>query len=61
MQDSAPCLLPKRWLIPNIRPYPPPQSLDLNLIELVWTITNSKMENDRPKDKKDLKLAIQRA
>lgn len=46
-----------RWLTKNIKDHPP-QSPDLNPIELVWAKLKNMVEARRPQDKNELKEAI---
>lgn len=63
-QDGAPChshkktkVFIKRNLTSQILPHPP-QSPDLNPIELIWARMKQKVELRRPKTKEDLKRAV---
>ena len=63
-QDGAPCHRPlkvkayiKNWLTKKILPHPP-QSPDLNLIELVWTQMKALVERKRPRNRAQLIEAI---
>jgi len=47
----------RRWISPNIKDHPP-QSPDLNPIELVWGKLKNMVEAKRPKDKNELRKAI---
>ena len=47
----------KRWITKNIKDHPP-QSPDLNPIEIVWGTLKNMVEKRRPKDKKELRTAI---
>lgn len=47
----------KRWLTKKIQPHPP-QSPDLNAIELVWAQMKDLVERNRPKNKRELKEAL---
>jgi len=64
-QDGAPCHRPrritnyiKRYLTKRIIPHPP-QSPDLNPIELIWAQMKAKVERKKPQTKQQLKEAIQ--
>jgi len=64
-QDGAPCHRPrritnyiKRYLTKRILPHPP-QSPDLNPIELIWAQMKAKVERRKPQTKQQLKEAIQ--
>jgi len=66
LQDSAPSHRPnavkefiKSTLGCDLLPHPP-QSPDLNPIELIWAQMKSKIEAKRPKNKTELKSAIER-
>lgn len=63
-QDGAPCHRPKkiknyikRWITKRILPHPP-QSPDLNPIELIWAQMKRMVEDKRPQSKADLLRAI---
>ena len=47
----------QRWLIPHIKDYPP-QSPDLNPIEIVWARLKKMVELQRPKNKQGLRDSI---
>jgi len=47
----------RRWLTPNIKDHPP-QSPDLNPIEIVWGKLKNMVELRRPQDKNQLRQAI---
>jgi len=47
----------ERWLADRIQPHPP-QSPDLNAIELVWAQMKTLVEKERPKNKQQLKEAL---
>lgn len=66
-QDNAPCHKPQKvksyienYLGAGIIPHPP-QSPDLNPIELIWAFMKTKVEEDRPRNKQELKTSIERA
>lgn len=48
----------KRWLTPKLKPHPP-QSPDLNPIELVWSELKKRVESKHPTTKFELKAAIE--
>lgn len=48
----------KRWITPNIKDHPP-QSPDLNPIELVWGRLKDMVEAKRPRNKQELRQAIE--
>jgi len=63
-QDGAPCHRPllvkryiKRWLTPKLLPHPP-QSPDLNPIELIWAQMKILVERKTPRTKSELLEAI---
>jgi len=63
-QDGAPCHRPlvvrkyiTRWLTKNILPHPP-QSPDLNPIELIWAQMKRLVEKKNPKNRAELLAAI---
>ena len=47
----------RRWITPHVKDHPP-QSPDLNPIELVWGRLKNMVEARRPRDKNELKNAI---
>ena len=67
LQDNAPCHRPERvkqfikeQLSCDLIPHPP-QSPDLNPIELVWAAMKVQVEAKRPRNKTQLKDAIEKA
>lgn len=67
LQDGAPCHRPQRvanyinkYLTQETMPHPP-QSPDMNAIEMVWAIVKRKVEKLRPNNKEQLKEAIKTA
>ncbi len=62
-QDNAPAhnsYLVREWLAHNVNTVlnHPPQSPDLNPIEMVWAIMKNKIEKQSPKNLNELKIAI---